>query len=54
MQRLIEAARDRGLRVMGGIRLLKNARMQDLARSLGFQSDIDPDDPNLVRMRLVL
>lgn len=54
MQRLIEAARDRGLRVMGGIRLLKNARMQDLACSLGFQSGIDPDDPGLVHMRLEL
>jgi len=54
MQHLIEVARDHGLRVMDGFRLLKNARMQDLARSLGFQSGIDPDDPNLVRMRLVL
>lgn len=54
MQRLIEAARDRGLRVMEGFRLLKNARMQDLARSLGFQSSPDPDDPTLVRMRLLL
>jgi acetyltransferase len=54
MKSLIAAARDRGLRVMEGFRLLKNARMQDLARSLGFQSGTDPEDPHLVRMRLVL
>jgi acetyltransferase len=54
MKSLIAAARDRGLRVMEGFRLLKNARMQDLARSLGFRSAADPDDPQLVRMRLVL
>jgi len=54
MQRLIEAARDRGLRVMEGFRLLKNARMQGLACSLGFQSSADPDEPTLVRMRLLL
>lgn len=54
MKSLIAAARDRGLRVMEGFRLLKNARMQDLARSLGFRSGAAPDDPHLVRMRLVL
>ena len=50
MQNLIAAARAHGLRVMEAFRLLKNARMQDLARSLGLRSGDDPDDPHLVRM----
>jgi len=54
MRSLIDSARDRGLRVMEGFRLLQNVRMRDLARTLGFQSGADPDDPDLVRMHLVL
>ncbi len=54
MQSLIGAACSRGLGVMEGIRLRQNARMRDLARSLGFESAQDPDDPALIRMRRVL
>jgi acetyltransferase len=54
MQSLIEAARDRGLEVMEGTTLRTNTGMRGLARTLGFHSGVDPDDPGLVRMRLVL
>jgi acetyltransferase len=53
-QRLIEAARERRLRVMTGITLRENARMIDLARSLGFSSRADTDEPELIRMTLAL
>lgn len=54
MRSLIDAARGRGLRAMTGVRLLENTPMQRLARSLGFVSAPDPDDPELVRMQLDL
>jgi acetyltransferase len=52
--RLIEAARDRRLKVMTGMTLRENTRMIDLSRSLGFEARTDPDDPELVQMTLVL
>jgi acetyltransferase len=52
--RLIEAARERRLKVMTGVTLRENARMIDLSRSLGFETRSDPDDPDLVQMTLQL
>ena len=52
--RLIEAARDRRLKVMTGVTLRENTRMIDLSRSLGFDTRSDPDDPDLVQMTLAL
>jgi acetyltransferase len=53
-QRLIEVARERRLRLMTGITLRENTRMLDLARSLGFATRADKDEPELVRMTLAL
>ena len=53
-QRLIDAARERRLRVMTGITLRENTRMIDLSRSLGFSTRADTDEPELVRMTLAL
>jgi len=52
--RLIDAARDRHLKVMTGVTLRENARMIDLSKSLGFETRIAPDDPDLVVMTLLL
>ena len=52
--RLVEVARGRRLRVMTGITLRENTRMIDLARSLGFSTRADTDEPELVRMTLPL
>jgi acetyltransferase len=51
---LIEVARQRRLKVMTGITLRENSRMIDLSRSLGFATKADLDEPELVRMTLVL
>jgi acetyltransferase len=51
---LIEAARERRLRIMMGVTLRENSRMIDLARSLGFETRADVDEPELVRMTLTL
>jgi len=53
-QKLIDVARDRRLRVMTGITLRENTRMIDLSRTLGFATKADVDEPELVRMTLVL
>jgi acetyltransferase len=53
-QRLIQVARERRLRVMTGITLRENNRMIDLARTLGFATRSDTDEPELVRMTLTL
>jgi acetyltransferase len=54
MNGLIEAARDRRLKWMEGVTLQENGRMLDLARSLGFATSTDREDPELVQMRLRL
>jgi len=51
---LIEAARDRRLKVMTGVTLRENSRMIDLSKSLDFETRRDPDDPELVQMTLSL
>lgn len=52
--RLIEAARERRLKVMSGVTLRENTRMIELSRSLGFETRTDPEDPELVQMTLSL
>ena len=52
--KLIEVARARHLLVMQGVTLRENARMIDLARSLGFETRPERDDPELVRITLQL
>ncbi len=52
--RLIDAARERRLKVMTGVTLRENTRMIELSRSLGFRTGPDPDDPDLVQMTLEL
>jgi acetyltransferase len=52
--RLIEAARERRLKVMTGVTLRENTRMIELSRSLGFETRTDPEDPELVQMTLAL
>ncbi|HET9693966.1 MAG TPA: GNAT family N-acetyltransferase [Steroidobacteraceae bacterium] len=53
-QHLIDVARGRRLKVMTGITLRENSRMIDLSRALGFDTRADADEPELVRMTLVL
>jgi len=53
-RRLIDVARERRLKIMTGITLRENARMIDLARSYGFETRADTDEPELVRMTLAL
>ena len=53
-RRLIDVARERRLKIMTGITLRENMRMIDLARSLGFETRADTDEPELVRMTLAL
>lgn len=50
MNLLLAEARSRAIRVMEGFVLATNLKMLALAKSLGFESHPDPDDP---RMRIV-
>ena len=51
MGALAEVARDHhGLETMTGVTLAENRRMVGLAKSLGFDVRMDPDDAHLVRM----
>ena len=54
LSELIEIARDRRFTRMDGLVLRENANMLKLAERLGFLSDRDPDDPDLVRLELDL
>jgi len=54
MRRLIEAARQRGLRTMEGFVLATNHPMLALAKSLGFDSKPDHDDYTVRIVRLDL
>ncbi len=49
MERLLEAARERGVARVWGTILADNAPMVQLARKLGFAISRDPDDPQLVK-----
>lgn len=50
MQRLLDAARERGLTLNGIVRR-DNARMLDLCRALGGTASVDPDEPTLMTVR---
>jgi acetyltransferase len=54
MRRLIEYARERGIREIFGHVLRENNAMLAICRLLGFEETVDPDDPGikLVRLRL--
>jgi len=54
MNLLIDAARERGLRVMEGVFLANNERMLRFVQSLGFHINRDPEDSSLVNGELVL
>lgn len=54
MKHLIEVARARGITCMYSIDLAENTGMSDLARSLGFERSIDPEDATQVRHTLWL
>ena len=53
MQRLIEVARDRGVKRLTGLVLRENGPMLDLLRHLGFTA-APTDDPNVVEAVLEL
>ena len=54
MNLLIEAARERGLKVMEGVFLANNERMLRFVQSLGFHINRDPEDSSLVNGELLL
>lgn len=54
MRHLIEVARARGIRRMMSIDSAENVRMHDLARYLGFDTRVDPDDASQVIHELTL
>ena len=54
MERLIECARDYGLRYIEGSVLAENRGMLALADSLGFVAQKSADDPGVVQVRKVL
>jgi L-amino acid N-acyltransferase YncA len=54
LRRLIEGARERGLRWMEGYVLASNQPMLQLARALGFDSRTDPEDYGVRIVRLDL
>lgn len=54
MRHLIELARERGMRSMYSVDAVDNVDMRDLARFLGFQTHLDPEDPHLYVHRLDL
>jgi acetyltransferase len=54
LSELIEIARDRRFTRMDGLVLRENVNMLKLAERLGFLSERDPDDPDLVRLELDL
>ena len=54
MTKLVELARERGLREMVGSILDANTRMLDLARSLGFTIGDAPEEPGIKHARLAL
>lgn len=50
MEALIRTARERGLAIMEGIVLARNAEMIRFARGLGFEIQPVPDDPTTLRI----
>ena len=54
MRRLIDYARERGIREVFGHVLRENSAMLAICRSLGFEEHADPDDPAIKLVRLPL
>jgi acetyltransferase len=54
MRRLIDYARERGIREIFGHVLRENSAMLAICRSLGFEEHADPDDPAIKLVRLPL
>lgn len=54
MKHLIDVARERGVRSLTSIDSVENIHMKELARHLGFQVRIDPDDAAQVIHELTL
>jgi acetyltransferase len=54
MQAIVDYARGQGIGELYGAVLRENHTMLDLARRLGFQAAPNPDDPEVVEMRLPL
>lgn len=54
MRRLIDYARDRGIKQVYGEVLRENEPMLKLNRKLGFVINVDPDDPTLRKVSLLL
>jgi GNAT superfamily N-acetyltransferase len=54
MRHLIDLARARGIRTMYSIDAVDNTEMRELARHLGFQTRLDPQDPTLYIHQLEL
>jgi acetyltransferase len=54
LRKLVEAARDAGVRVFSGITLTENRGMAALARKLGFRIRYEEGDATLLRLELLL
>jgi acetyltransferase len=54
LSELIDVARNRRLTRMDGLVLRENTNMLKLAERLGFESERDPDDPDIVKLELEL
>jgi acetyltransferase len=54
LRRLIDYARERGIREIFGHVLRENGAMLAICRSLGFEERVDPDDPAIKLVRLPL
>jgi acetyltransferase len=54
MSSLIDVARERRLKIMRGVVLAENTRMLELARAVGFEVRMDPEDAGLMLLRMEL
>jgi acetyltransferase len=54
MQTLIDHARKRGLRSVHGQVMYDNQPMLDMCAELGFEIEIDPNEPSLCNVKLML
>ena len=54
MQRLIQHARERGLKELYGDVLAENARMIEMCRTLGFEIEASPNDREVCSVTLRL
>jgi len=54
LQRMTEWSRKKGMRTLYGDVMVENERMQRLARRLGFNFRLHPDDPQVIRIWLSL